>query len=209
VGFESLHALAFALQGVTFLLLVAQLREPVAATSFLTGFALVGAALAFAWGRFAIPHWADMCFGMLTFGNLGMLLGWWADAGFAPLACAECACADVRKPWMWAGMLLFANVAMLWLGRGAAPRGAHRLAMLTGGNAGMVPGMIAGGWAAAQFDVASLTAAVALSFAGMTAGMLAGMLAGTWFFERLLVGLHAIGLAPRWVRLTTSRESLL
>jgi heavy metal translocating P-type ATPase len=198
-----LHALAFALQGVALLLLVASLREPVVAVPLLAVFAVGGAVLAFAWRRYSVPHWADMCFGMLTFGNLGMLLGWWADCGFAPLACAECACADMRKPWMWVGMLLFANAAMLWLGSTPIPRGVHRLAMFTGGNAGMVLGMLAGGWAVTLFEVGSLAAAVALSFGAMTAGMLAGMLAGTWIAERLLVGLQAVGFAPRWPRVTS------
>ena len=68
-----------------------------------------------------IPHTLDMCFGMLTLGNLGMLLGWWADNGFAPLheGSARLRRGDARgqKPWMWVGMLVFANAAMLWLAR--------------------------------------------------------------------------------------------
>jgi hypothetical protein len=213
VGSWASHALAFALQGVAFLLLVPALRQPSVAVPLLTALTLVGASLAFAWRRFAVPHWADMCFGMLTFGNLGMLLGWWADNGFAALHeggcchCVEAMRGGVMQPWMWVGMLLFANVAMLWLGRGPTPRGIHRLAMLTGGNAGMVLGMIGGSWCAAQFEAPSLTAAVGFSFLGMTVGMLAGMLAGTWLAERLLVGLHAIGFAPRWPRLTSKRNA--
>ncbi len=199
------HALAFALQGVVFLLLVAQLREPLGAALVLGAFAAGGAALALVWWWFALPHAADMGFGMLTLGNLGMLLGWWADNGFAALACAHCACADVRKPWMWVGMLAFANIAMRWLGRAPAPSGCHSLAMYTGGNAGMVAGMLAGGWCAAPAEAASITVAVALSYAGMTVGMLAGMLAGTWLAERVLVGLRAVGVAPKWLTFSPSR----
>ena len=203
------HALAFALQGVAFLLLLASLREPVSAILLLTGFALVGAAVAVAWLRYAVPHWLDMCVGMLTLGNLGMLLGWWADNGFAALhdgGCCQCVEAmrgGTMQPWMWVGMLACANVAMRWLGRCPTPGGRHAVAMYTGGNVGMVIGMIAGGWCAAQFAMLSMTAAVAASFAGMTAGMLAGMLLGTWLAERLL----AVRFTPRWRKLTPARTS--
>jgi hypothetical protein len=206
-----IHAFAFALQGVVFLLLLASARSPLPATLLLGAFALVGTALALAWRRYALPHWADMCFGMLTCGNLGMLFGWWADNGFAALhdggccKCVEAMRGGVMQPWMWVGMLAFANVAMRWFGRSSAPSGCHALAMFTGGNVGMVLGMLAGGWAAAQFVTESVTLAVAASFAGMTVGMLAGMLAGTRIAERLLVGLRAVGFAPKWLHFSPSR----
>ncbi len=136
-----------------FLLLLASLRTPVAAALTLTSFALAGGALAHMWRRYAIPHWVDMCVGMLTLGNLGMLLGWWADNGFAPLhdhgccACVEAMRGGAMKPWMWVGMLALANVAMRWLGKCPVTAGCHSLAMFTGGNVGMVVGMVAGGWA--------------------------------------------------------------
>jgi hypothetical protein len=113
----------------------------------------------------------------------------------------------VMKPWMWVGMLAFANVAMRRLGRIRAPGGCHALAMYTGGNLGMTVGMLAGGWCAAQFATSSMTAAVAASFAGMTAGMLAGMLVGTWLAERLFAGLRAVGFAPKWLKVTSPRTS--
>ena len=175
------QALAFALQGVVLVLLV-----PALSSVALLPFALVGIVLAVAWHRWPVPHWLDMCFGMLTLGNLGMLLGWWADNGFAPLACAHCACATSMKPWMWVGMLLFANAAMLWLGRAPVTARCHSIAMYTGGNVGMVVGMLAGGWGAAQLAPPDLFAAVAVSIAGMTVGMLIGMLAGTRLVERAL-----------------------
>ena len=195
----ALHALAFALQGVVLARLVP------AFAALICAFALVGIALAIAWRRYDLSHSVDMCFGMLTFGNLGMLLGWWADNGFAPLACAHCVCADLRAPWMWLGMLLFANVAMKWFARSPAPGGCHSLAMYTSGNVGMVFGMIAGGWVAKQAAISDVALALGASFAAMTVGMLAGMLAGTWLAERLLVGLRAVGLAPRWLKFSPSR----
>jgi heavy metal translocating P-type ATPase len=190
------HALAFALQGVLVWLLV-----PSAPAVAVGAFALLGAVLAGAWRRYRVPHTVDMAFGMLTLGNLGMLLGWWADNGFEPLACAKCACADLQKPWMWLGMLVFANAAMKWLAREPVTDGCHSLAMYTGGNVGMVFGMIACGWAARLAGVGEVGAA----FAAMTAGMLAGMYAGTWLAERLLVGLRAVGLAPKWLKFSPSR----
>lgn len=184
------HAVAFALQGGVFLLLLAPLRDPLVAAITVGAFALAGAAIAFLWHRYVFPHWADMCFGMLTLGNLGMLLGWWADNSFAALhdhgccLCVEAMRGGVMKPWMWVGMVAFANVAMRWLGRGSVTTRCHSVAMWTGGNVGMVLGMLVGGWCAAQLQTANMTVAVAASFAGMTFGMLVGMLAGTGFCER-------------------------
>jgi hypothetical protein len=121
-----------------------------------------------------------MCLGMLTLGNLGMLIGWWADSHFAPLACPHCcSCADpLARPWMWVGMLACANAAML-------RPGPHRLAMLTGGNVGMLLGMFAGGRLAAGIETDSLRHAAISNFVGMAVGMIAGMLLGTWAVGRL------------------------
>jgi hypothetical protein len=207
----SAHALAFALQGVVLCLLVGALREPTPAAVVLSMFAFAGVALAAAWRRFELPHWADMCFGMLTFGNLGMLVGWWADNGFAPLHDGGCCrCVEQMRDGtlgagMWVGMLVLANVAMRWLGQRPVSGASHSVAMYSGGNAGMVFGMIAGGWAATAVEFAAdeMTLAVGASFAGMTAGMLAGMLAGSWLAERLLSAIF--GPAPRSERVNPSR----
>jgi hypothetical protein len=185
------HLLAFAGQGAAVLLLLELARGPLPAALTLGGFAAVGAALAAGWRRWAVPHAADMCFGMLTLGNLGMLLGWWADAGFAPLPDRGCPCcaaapSDVfARPWMWVGMFAAANAAMLWLGRTSAG-GRHRVAMFTGGNAGMAAGMWLGGWAAAAVAPDGGAAGFAFHLVGMTAGMSAGMLVGTRVVEDLL-----------------------
>jgi heavy metal translocating P-type ATPase len=183
------HGLAVALQGVVFLQLV-----PAFGAGGVIAFALVGVGLAYLWHRWnSIPHALDMCAGMLTLGNLGMLLGWWADNGFAVLhATGCCLCATTLRPWMWIGMLAFANAAMVRLARRSAPSGDHRLAMFTGGNAGMVAGMLAGGWVVAQFGIASIPTAAAASFAGMTAGMLGGMLFGAWAAEGLIAAVRRV-----------------
>jgi soluble P-type ATPase len=207
------HGLALGLQGVVCLLLLERLREPVLAGLVLSAFSIVGATLAVIWRSRAIPHWLDMCFGMITLGNLGMLLGWWADNGLAPLrdhgccACAELIRDNQVRPWMWIGMIAFANVAMIKLGRTPMPGGRHTLAMLTGGNAGMIGGMILGGWCSELIDTGDVLLSAGLGFAGMTAGMLASMLAGTWIAERLLNALRALGLAPVWRRFNSTRTA--
>ena len=177
--FAALHGIAVALQGIVFAELLG--------ISWLLGvpFAIVGMLLALVWRRWAtIPHTLDMVLGMLTLGNLGMLLGWWADLGFAPAHCLHCcSCTDpLAKPGMWLGMLLFANVAMFALGRSSFPR-SHGMAMLTGGNVGMLAGMFAGGAMVAEGEWGSLATQLVLHFVGMTLGMLAGMLMGTWLLE--------------------------
>ncbi|MCS6866839.1 MAG: cation-translocating P-type ATPase [Gemmataceae bacterium] len=206
-----LHGLALFLQGGVFILLLAAWQQPLAAVAILGVFGCLGVAWTYAWQRFTWPHTLDMCGGMLTFGNLGMLLGWWVDNGLTPLAdhgccqCVEAMRAGVMKPWMWVGMLVLANIAMRWLGQGAIPNRRHQWAMFTGGNLGMVFGMLAGGQWSMPFATPHLTVAVLASFLGMTAGMLAGMVVGTWFTERLLVGLAAVTFFPSRWRLTASR----
>jgi len=203
-----IHGVAFTLQGLVFLLLVESARELPAAVVVPGAFAVAGFALARLWWRWAtIPHTFDMCFGMLTLGNLGMLLGWWADNEFAPLHghCRECVAAlqgDLgRAPWMWVGMLALANVAMIWLPRHPTGRGlGHTIAMYTGGNVGMILGMAAGAWCAAEYEAETVATAVVASFAGMTVGMLAGMLLGTWLIERVLGAARALRHIPRWLR---------
>ena len=170
------HIVALALQGILTLLLL----DGAPAVVVLAGFGLAGLVVGYTWLRWAtIPHALDMAVGMLTLGNLGMLAGWWADAGFRPLPAGGCpACAGDSGLWMWAGMLVGANAAMLGLGRRPLPGGPHTPAMFTGGNAGMVLGMLAGGRLVADGPV--------LAFAGMTLGMVGGMLLGTWLVEHLL-----------------------
>jgi heavy metal translocating P-type ATPase len=171
----AVHALALALQGVVFAQLLGS-----GAPLVVAGYAASGVLLALVWHRWAaLPHAADMAFGMLTLGNLGMLLGWWLDLGCEPVRCAACcACDPLAKPGMWLGMLLAANAAMLWLGRRPLPCGPHRTAMFTGGNVGMLLGMGAGGSAAGGGFTAH--------FFGMTVGMAVGMLLGTRLTEWLL-----------------------
>jgi hypothetical protein len=196
----AVHAAAVALQGVAVLLLVEATRPLAIALPVVAAFAIGGVALAYLWyRRAAIPHWFDMSFGMFTLGNLGMLAGWWADVGFAPLAAACCCCALEFTPWMWVGMLVGANVAMLGLGRRPLPRDrTHLAAMFTGGNVGMVAGMAAGGWLAGRIAVEAVPSSFVIHLAAMTAGMLAGMLLGTWITQTCVEVVGRLVVLPTW-----------
>ena len=188
------HGIAFALQGIAFLLLLECVRKPPAALLLIGLFAASGMALGYLWHRWStIPHSLDMCVGMLSFGNLGMLLGWWADNDFSPRLDGGCShCLQVlsrgfQQPWMWLGMLAGANLAMLWFMRCNTPVSrSHTIAMYTGGNLGMVVGMLAGGWCASEIPVGSVPLATGVSFIGMSAGMVVGMLLGTWVVEQAI-----------------------
>lgn len=65
---------------------------------------------------------AQMCMAMIGPGNLGMLIGWWADAGFGPVMReGVCLCCQSRHyfqvgagiPWMHVGMLAL-GLPMMW-----------------------------------------------------------------------------------------------
>ena len=183
------HALALILQGllVAWFFNITQGRR-VDATVF--GFALVGVISAIIWARWKkISHEADMAYGMLTTGNLGMIIGWIADAGFVRLTQGDCGCAEaifrgVLKPWMWVGMWIGGTIGMLALGRTPHGGSLHRWSMLTGGNLGMGVGMLAGGWLASRIPAHSISDGAAIGLAGMTVGMLVGMFAGTALTEQ-------------------------
>jgi heavy metal translocating P-type ATPase len=205
-----IHALAFAGQVICAALLV---RLTPATLVTLAALVLISACIASYWWFRAqnVPHWLDMSFGMLTLGNLGMLLGWWADNGFARLhdagccSCVEAMRAGLFKPWMLVGMLVGANLAMFCLARRpafVAPRCA--IAMYTGGNVGMILGMLAGGWSAAGIEMDSVSHAALLSYAGMTAGMIAGMPLGTAASRWLIAALT--GSAENRVHGTNTRK---
>jgi hypothetical protein len=125
-----------------------------------------------------------MTFAMLALGNWGMLLGWWADAGFAQVTrSGVCLCCHARDyfaltsfkvPWMYLGMLALGLPPMV-----AAPLPARFRASRcwTGvvSGIGMVVGMAWGAsltlrWAGPMHPQQFL-----LALGGMTLGMLAGM----------------------------------
>lgn len=120
---------------------------------------------------------------MLGPGNLGMLIGWWADAGFGPvMRDGVCLCCQSHHyftweggvPWMMLGMLAAGLPAM-----GPAVSGLRgrlpRWGVVTMSAVGMVLGMAWGadlalGWAGPGHPQQFL-----IAVAGMTLGMLVGM----------------------------------
>jgi heavy metal translocating P-type ATPase len=124
-----------------------------------------------------------MTLAMLGPGNLGMLVGWWVDAGFGPvmregvcLCCQSHHYFELGKgvPWMHVGMLAAGLPAMWgylprwrgWLGRGPGAVLAS-VGMLVGMNWG---GDVVLGWAGPGHPLQFVAAWV-----GMSVGMLAGM----------------------------------
>jgi heavy metal translocating P-type ATPase len=176
-GIAIVHALSITFQGILIAMML-QLRTPWLPLFFL----LLGSGLSWLWLRWRTqPHGFDMVVGMLSLGNLGMLLGWWADLKFQPLtlsdccACEELARGQFTKLWMWLGMLLFGSLA-LFLPRTSGNGHRHsRGVMLTAGNLGMLIGMFLGSLLAAEMELTQRTLKFALHFGLMTLGMIVGM----------------------------------
>lgn len=124
---------------------------------------------------------------MLTVGNLGMVLGWWADAGWAPaIRDGVCLCGCQKSHfgaalfggfgWMHLGMLAFSLPSVWWeqqLRIRAGGQGDWRwLACL----AFMWMGMQAGAWAAIGWLPGQPQLQLLASYGTMTLGMAAAML---------------------------------
>jgi hypothetical protein len=125
-----------------------------------------------------------MTLAMLGPGNLGMILGWWIDAGFQPLLTAfggGCCHANVdplrhvlAMPWMYVGMLLFGLPPMLRDLPATASKWAHAgYALLA--SLGMVLGMSYGTALAHTLSGGRGTIGFLAVLTGMSLGMLAGM----------------------------------
>ncbi|MCZ7648792.1 MAG: heavy metal translocating P-type ATPase [Planctomycetota bacterium] len=179
--FGGLHLACIAGQAAI-LALLANLDAPAA-------LALCGAALALGWALLEFwprfPAWADMTFGMLTVGGLGMAFGWWVDLDFGP-AIAGCACharaglPELLGSWMNGLMLLLGVPAMFWLRHTSVPFEWRRFCcagMLLIGVPAMVFGMRAGGQVSSLFtESVPLALRVLSDHILMLAGMAAGML---------------------------------
>jgi hypothetical protein len=176
------HAGACALQG----LLLARLfdLDVAAAAGLFLCFAVLGAGLGLVWRQWTgMPHWLNMCLSTCTVGFCGMLLGIWADHQFGPLDSLE------SLFWTYGFMLTASNVGMFAMTR--CHHAGHWtdipfLAMLLGGNLGMVVGMKAGLLAVTQLVDAARPVELVAKLAGMVLGMAAGMLLGNAAFLVLL-----------------------
>jgi hypothetical protein len=143
--------------------------SPVSSAVLMAAFAGGGLLLAWLWYRWRdIPHHLDMAFGMLSLGNLGMLLGWWGDLFFEPFPGCPACCSNPWGSWgMWIGMFVAANLAMSLLAR---RNYSSSWQQWLGCNLGMGIGMLAGG--------TLITSTPAGHFVGMDLGMLLGMAIG-------------------------------
>lgn len=151
------------------------------------------------WIAQALPKWKqaptlNLVVGMLALGNLGMLLGWSAHAGFgAVIRDGVCLCGCPKSAlgqglvgfnWMQAGMLL-SSIPALFVANplpSAAGRGTQRLSFLGHAGAclvGMLAGMELAGYVMSLIPVGkeSAQAQFFLTFLAMTCGMVLGMIA--------------------------------
>jgi len=127
-------------------------------------------------------RFAQMTFAMLGPCNWGMILGWWADAGFAPavMGCPSCHAAGfsllsfAQMPWMNIGMLLLGLPPMVFDPTNLK-RGLNRLSFAALSAVGMVWGMSFGDFVFMKLAGPVVPNPFLLSFAGMTIGMLLGM----------------------------------
>jgi hypothetical protein len=178
-----IHSVAFALQGV--LLAVFLDLSAGSATALSLVFAVIGIGVGILWRCWsAMPSWLDMCFGMCTVGTLGMLLGIWTDHRFGPVVAPE------KVLWTYGFMLVAANVAMFRMMRcrhGGSWTDVPFLAMVIGGNLGMLVGMKVGAVALTYLTGDSAKPVDILGkLAAMTFGMVLGMLVGNEALRLLL-----------------------
>ena len=139
---------------------------------------------------------AHMIFAMLGPGNWGMILGWWADAGFGPvgMCCQHCAGQGfglgsiAGMPWMNLGMLLFGLPPML-AGPANSRFGAGRFSAGFLSAAGMILGMSFGNFVFLKWFGSMVAESFLISFTGMTTGMLLGMFLGCGFGRTLALAL--------------------
>jgi heavy metal translocating P-type ATPase len=137
---------------------------------------------------------AHMIFAMLGPGNWGMILGWWADAGFGPVSsgCQHCAAQGFSlwsfagMPWMNLGMLLFGLPLML-AGPGNPRFGLGRFSLGLLSAAGMIWGMSFGGFVFTKWFGPGGNERFLVSFTGMTTGMLLGMFLCCGFGQALVL----------------------
>ena len=139
---------------------------------------------------------AHMIVAMLGPGNWGMILGWWADAGFGPvgMCCQHCTTQGFNlwniagMPWMNLGMLLFGLPPML--AGPANPRfGPGRFSTGFLSAAGMILGMNFGNFVFLKWFGPMVAESFLVSFYGMTTGMLLGMFLGCGFGRALALAL--------------------
>lgn len=141
---------------------------------------------------------AAMALAMLGPGNAGMLAGWWADAGFAPvMRDGVCLCCQShhyfdlqwRVPWMHVGMLAASLPWMIRELRRFADSRPLAVGIALQATA-MVFGMSYGADLALKWAGPMNPHQFPLAFTGMSIGMLAGMFFGCGVDQALDIGLR-------------------
>lgn len=159
--------------------------------TFILFFIVLGSILSYIWYRLKkIPHYLDMVFGMLFFGNLGMVLGWWYDVNICGYEQCPCHLIDISMyqivSGMNIGMLIFSNFSMFVLSRYPLHNRIHKFAMAIGGNIGMLYGMYI--FKNIMYKYLSIIFHPVIgSYLSMSAGMIIGMLIGTYIIETLIL----------------------
>jgi len=124
-----------------------------------------------------------MILAMLGPGNLGMVLGWWVEAGFGPvMRDGVCLCCQSHQyftltgkiPWMYLGMLA-GGLPFMRVGLGLLPGRLGRGPLLVLAAIGMILGMAWGADAVLQALGPGHPHQFLGAYVGMTLGMLAGM----------------------------------
>jgi heavy metal translocating P-type ATPase len=153
----------------------------------------LGAWVIWRWRAWSHSLSLQMTISMLALGNLGMLTGWWVDAGFGPVVAdglCLCGCPDSTLgagilQWlngMHMGMLAFGFPAMLLVGDPRLVPARARLPHALGMTAGMMAGMHGSAWVLSLLPLLDPHLHMFLTFAAMMLGMLLGMFAacGIW-----------------------------
>lgn len=130
--------------------------------------------------------WTRMMMGMLGPGGLGMLAGWWVDAGMGPVMReGVCLCCQPHRyfelfgkvPWMHLGMLLIGG-GWMWSGLPRLGRRQQRWPSALVAGVGMIWGMNEGARIALAIGGPGHPAQFLLAWVGMLLGMSLGMFLG-------------------------------
>jgi hypothetical protein len=133
---------------------------------------------------------------MFSLGGVAMLMGWWADAGLAPVVrngVCLCGCANsamglglfAKLNWMTAGMVV-ASLPALFIDVRRVPRAWHRVFHWLAGLLGMIVGMETAMWVMSQLPTTLPQVHFFATYGAMAFGMLTGMLAACSAWNRIL-----------------------
>lgn len=161
------------------------------------GLFLLAAAVCFFWLRTRrFDRTTEMALGMFSLGGVAMLMGWWADAGLAPIVrngVCLCGCASsamglgifAKLNWMTAGMVV-ASLPALFIDVRWVPQAWHRVFHWLAGLIGMIFGMEVAMWVMAQLPTTLPQVHFFATYGAMAFGMLTGMLAACSAWNRIL-----------------------